>query len=109
MKAITDNEAMMVICAVRYCLPRQTYVTGICTEWLSGIWDQLPYTTQAVIVRDIVEALQDEAAGSPTIDAPKWKELASNFFACDGFNRKWVRDAVAHRNKPWPLTEKENA
>lgn len=99
----TDDQ-LMCIAAFRYCLGRQSYIVGSCLDWLPTVWPDLTQNTRLVVVRDIVEALQDGAAGSPTIDAPGWKRFAEWAWPTLGVDgQRWVRDAVRHREKPWPL------
>lgn len=103
-KQFGDNDVTMAICGMRYCLGRQSYVTGICVEWLSDNWKRIPLMQQTIIIRDIAEALQDDAAGDPNIDVPAWRDFAAERFqAFDADTQEEVRQSVAHRNKAWPL------
>lgn len=98
------NDQFMALAGIRYCLGRMTYAADIGQEWLKEHWSQLNTNTQGTIVRDLVMALMDGEAGSPTIDAPRWREVAQ--WAWDTLSaekRAWVSGAVAHKQKPWPL------
>ena len=89
----------MVMAAHRYCLGRRDNVVGKFIEWLILWWPKLDCTTQNVIVRDTIEALQDRTAES------RWKVLAEWAWEQLGDDAKtWCKHAVAHRNKPWPLS-----
>lgn len=97
------NGQLMVVAAHRYCLGRQSYIVPTCIEWMLLWWDMIEENTRAVIVRDTVEALQDEIAGS-RYDASRWQEFAK--WAYGGLSQAkqaWVRDAVGYRGKDWPL------
>lgn len=97
------NDQLMVMAAHRYCLGRRSYIVGACLEWLRATWEHFGRNTRRVMVRDTIEALMDELAGSPS-DAAGWRD-----FALFGFSRlneedqEWVRHAVAWKKKPWPL------
>lgn len=95
---------LMIMAACRYCLGRQSYIVGAALSWLRRELPNMGRNTVRVIVRDIVEALQDDRAGSPTIDAPGWKQLAEEFWLTMPLeDRAWVMADVQHRRKPWPL------
>lgn len=101
------NGQLMVTAAHRYCLGRQSYIVGSCIDWLRQWWSCFELNTRNVIVRDTVEALQDDMTGS-SYDAREWKKFAEwawEFMDDDAKN--WCQQAVAHRNKPWPLSSKE--
>lgn len=102
------NGQLMVMAAHRYCLGRQSYIVGSCIEWLRLWWPEFERNTRSVIVRDTVEALQDNCAGSD-FDARAWKELAEwAWVQMDDSAQEWCKQAVAHRNKSWPLSPKDN-
>lgn len=55
---LTTEEAwgfsqLMVISAFRYCVGRQTYIVGVCADWLIKVWPLLSDNTKAVIKRDL--------------------------------------------------------
>ena len=58
-EAEADIDAMMV-CAVRYCIGRQSYIVGTCDGWLRKRWLTLSAGTRDVILRDISRALEQE-------------------------------------------------
>ena len=98
------DTQLMVTAAHRYCLHRQSYIVGAAIDWLRTYREGFERNTVRVIVRDTVEALQDNAAGSPTIDAPAWRQLAKEFYdAIPAEDQEWVRNDTAGRKKEWPL------
>lgn len=105
-----DNDQLMAIAAHRYCLGRQSYIVGACLDWLRATWGQLTRKTQLVILRDTIDALINDRAGSPTIDAPLWKRFAEWAWGeMDAKGRDSLRDQTAWKlnleGKAWPLSE----
>lgn len=99
------NGQLMIMAAHRYCLGRQSYIVGSAIEWLWKWRALFERNTIRVIVRDTVEALQDNRAGSESIDAPGWQRLASDLFReMNDEDRDWIMKTVAHRQQPWPLS-----
>jgi len=105
MKLENDNDQLMVLAAVRYCLGRQSYIPGVCLRWLAPIWKQIEPNTQALIVRDIVEELMCGNAGdSDATPIWNWKPFAELVWSeLDAEQKEWIRQDVAWRDKPWPL------
>ena len=54
------RDELMAVCAVRYCLGRQTYIVHECAVWLAAQWPRLSPETQVLIRRDIEEAIADD-------------------------------------------------
>lgn len=52
------RDDLMALAAVRYCLGRMSYIVGDCCAWLPHVWPQLRPSVQAVIARDIDEAIR---------------------------------------------------
>jgi hypothetical protein len=97
------NDQMMALAAHRYCLGRRSYIVGACLEWLHATWEQFDRNTRRIMVRDTIEALMDELAGSPS-DATGWRNFAGfGFSRLSEDDKEWVRYAVAWKQKPWPL------
>ena len=91
---------LMIAAAVRYCLGRQSYIVPACIDWLVRWWGKVESQTAMGIVRDIVEALQQGTAET------EWKDFAQ--WAWDKMpeaDRSEIKQAVAWRQKPWPLFE----
>lgn len=98
------NTQLMVTAAHRYCLGRQSYIVGAAIDWLCKHREHFERNTIRVIVRDTVEALQDNQAGSEYIDVPGWKKLAKEFYdAMPAEDQEWVRNDIAWRQKEWPI------
>lgn len=99
------NGQLMVTAAHRYCLGRQSYIVSSCIEWLREWWPSFTPNTKNVILRDTIESLQDGTAGAD-MDIRGWTQFADwAFDQLSGADKKWVVSAVAHRHKPWPLTD----
>lgn len=72
---LTDGELeTAAICAARYALGRETYVVGDVTRLLERVAPALGAPVRATIARDIRDALAEDRAGHPKIDAPRWRE-----------------------------------
>ena len=53
---ITDHLYAAVICAVRYCLGRHTYMPGLITDWIMATFrGRMPKGDAEIILRDIRE------------------------------------------------------
>jgi hypothetical protein len=50
----------MAVCAVDYCLGRQTYITCMCADWLDEVWSSLPERAQYLIKRNVEEAFDKD-------------------------------------------------
>jgi len=98
------DTQLMVMAAHRYCLGRQSYIVGAAIDWLRKYKEYFDRNTVRVILRDTIEALQDNQAGSEYIDVPGWKKLAKEFYdAIPAEDQEWVRNSVAHKREKWPL------
>lgn len=71
---------VMITCAHRYALGRKTYVVSSFIDWATKYHQYLENNTVYVIVRDTIEAVNDDNAGHQTIDMPEWKKLVKNFY-----------------------------
>lgn len=74
------DTQLMVLSAHRYCLGRQSYTVGACIDWLRKHRSRFERNTVRIIVRDTLQALHDDRAGSSIIDAPDWRKLAKEFY-----------------------------
>lgn len=59
----------ILICAIRYCLGRQTYMPSLVTEFIKPLLPQLDKNTLNVMAKDIRNA---ENYGDERIDKPMW-------------------------------------
>ena len=97
----TDGQ-LMVMAAHRYCLGRRTYIVSACVEWLKQWWPEFENNTRNIIVRDTIEALQDDLAGDP-MDVREWENfLKWAWNQLDSKSQEWCKNAVMHRSKPFP-------
>lgn len=107
------NGRCMVMAAHRYCLPRHSYIVGTCIDWLTEWWSEFDFDVQMHVVRDTLEALQDFKATESgmvgfSCDRIAWKNFAEwAWGTLNEAQKKYCKDAIVHRNKPWPLTSKE--
>lgn len=71
----SDLEELL-ICAVRYCLPRHTYVVADADRWVRTLWPELTANTRRIIQDDVARAL---ASDSPyyvmEMDQEVWRAL----------------------------------
>jgi hypothetical protein len=96
------NGQLMAMSAHRYCLGRQSYIVGACIEWLRQWWPELNENTRSVILRDTIEALQDDNAGS-RYDSAEWKTFAEWGWGqlTDEGKKQAIR--AVNQERPWPL------
>ena len=72
----TDDFESVLICALRYCLGRQTYMPSIVIAFVRPMLSALSVRALSVIVRDIENAKGGAPGlGDPNIDAPLWLNL----------------------------------
>lgn len=65
-ECIRDDEKLqaILICAVRYCLGRETYMPGLVTGWIMGHCSgKLTHNTLTVMMRDVDEVRKRDALG----------------------------------------------
>jgi len=65
---------MMLLSAFRYSLGRETYMSGVCAEWLAKYWNILPYNYKEQVHFDIKHAVEHGLAGSDC-DIREWVKL----------------------------------
>jgi len=53
-------QELMVVSAFRYCLGRQTYVVGVCADWIIANWDKFSPNNKILIQRDLEEAFEGD-------------------------------------------------
>ena len=72
----TDDFESVLICALRYCLGRQTYMPSIVIAFIRPMLSVLSAKALSVIVRDIENAKGGvPGLGDPNIDEPLWLNL----------------------------------
>lgn len=94
---------LMVMAAHRYCLGRRSYIVGSCIDWLTIHWSTFEPNTQFTIIRDTIEALQDDMAGEP-MDMQGWRRFATRHFpTLSESSQTIIRQIANARDKDWPL------
>ena len=77
-----DHFYVLLICAMRYCLGRRTYMTDLVTRWIMSQVKELPAETARTMLRDIEERremgrrLGREMLGDPC-DVRTWEAFES--------------------------------
>lgn len=75
-EASTDDFESVLICALRYCLGRQTYMPSIIIAFVRPMLSALSIRTLSVIIRDIENAKGGvPGLGDPNIDEPMWLDF----------------------------------
>lgn len=101
--ASSTNDQLMVVAAHRYCMGRRSYIVSSCQEWLKAHWDQFTENTKQVCVRDTIEALMDGYCGDEYNCKGWWHFARWGYARLSADSQQWVKDAVSHKKKPWPL------
>jgi hypothetical protein len=70
----TDQE-IMLICAFRYALGRQSYIVGSVAQILKTNWNNLPKERKSFFKNEIREAIANDRIGDKFIDKPTWNEI----------------------------------
>ena len=52
------TEELMLVCAVRYALGRQSYIVGTTCEFVAGIKDKLSQNCINIMIKDIEESIK---------------------------------------------------
>ena len=86
----------ILICAVRYCIGRQTYMPGLVQEWIMHHADLLTPQTVEIMIRDIDEAdrihhyekFDIDGLGDTRIDRPGWERFRAWLKTRTGENEK---------------------
>ena len=73
----------MLISAVRYALPRMTYIVSWTVDEVIRVWDDLSENAQVVIARDVKQAKEDGVFGMP-MDADSWERLLNHIAVSEG-------------------------
>ena len=64
-----NDFGAVLICAVRYCIGRLTYMPGLVIDFIRPLLSKLDSKTLTVMERDIIEA---DSLGDEQIDQPRW-------------------------------------
>lgn len=72
MRVENENDAFVVIAAVRYALKqRKEYGVDIIANTVKQVWNNMDYNDRALIRMEIRKAIESD----PRIDGPRWKEI----------------------------------
>ena len=77
-----DHFYVLLICAMRYCLGRRTYMVELVTQWIMSQVKELPAETARIMLRDIEEQREMgrrsgwESLGDPC-DVRTWETFES--------------------------------
>ncbi len=69
------NQDILLFCAFRYALGRQTYVVGTIADIIKANWDHMPQSRRNLFRKEIEEAIEQECAGSINVDVPEWLSI----------------------------------
>ena len=69
------NQDILLFCAFRYALGRQTYVVGTIADIIKANWDHMPQSRRDMFRKEIEEAIEKGHAGSVNIDVPCWLSI----------------------------------
>ena len=69
------NQDILMVCAFRYALGRQTYVVGSICDILKANWENMPTSRREFFKNEIREAVNKGWAGSELIDVPQWNSI----------------------------------
>lgn len=99
LKDFVHREELMNVAAFRYCLGRRSYIVGACIDWLKRYWKNFSKNIQSVILRDLIEALQDGIFYEDV-----WRDFGNWAFPkLDKEQMNWIINDIAWRKKEWPL------
>ena len=71
---IDEDFCAILVCAIRYCLGRQTYMPSLVIDFIRPLLPHLDDKTLSIIENDIRNA---ESYGSEKIDKPIWVRFLS--------------------------------
>ena len=69
---INDDFESILICAVRYCIGRRTYMPSVVIGYITPLLSSLSSTTLFCLKRDVEEAEKENRLGDENIDKPLW-------------------------------------
>lgn len=69
------NQDILLFCAFRYALGRQTYVVGTIADIIKANWKHMPQSRRDMFRKEIEEAIEKGYAGSVNIDVPEWLSI----------------------------------
>lgn len=73
---IDENFETAMICALRYCHPRQSYMPGLIIDYIYPMLQKLSIRFLTIALKDIESAKDFPGLGDPKVDTPKWEWFA---------------------------------
>jgi hypothetical protein len=67
-----EDTPLVIICALRYCFGRRTYMPSTIVEWIKNHWQEIPPTYQAIIKSDVCEYVSSGRSLGDQCDADTW-------------------------------------
>ncbi len=77
MRIETLDDELVALAAFRYALGRMTYIVSSIVDFLEQNWDNLPAPSQALIHKEIQEAIDQGHAGHDC-DVAQWRRLLAH-------------------------------
>lgn len=70
------DTGAIVICALRYCVGRRTYMPSLVTDWVKRHWDILSESDKNVIKKDIEQIFTDSPRNlGDECDVRTWQDF----------------------------------
>lgn len=76
---MTLDEDILIVCAFRYCLGRMTYVVNAFARNFHKKWDDIPYHTKDLVVREILEHKEKFGKLGHDCDEEDWMSIVERF------------------------------
>lgn len=77
--ALPLNQEIVLMCAFRYSLGRQTYVVKAYVEYLHSLWYDLSETTKSNHVREIEEYREKFGSAGMKFDDAEWQTIIDRY------------------------------
>lgn len=84
-KVNRENLGILLICAIRYCHGRQSYMPGLVTDIGRGVLREISDKDLTILLQDCEFQAQYDLYGNEKIDKPGWL--------------KWKADLLAERER----------
>lgn len=68
------DTGAIVVCALRYCVGRTSYMPSLVVDWVKRHWSQISINDRNVIRRDLNQALQNQYLGHDC-DVRTWHDF----------------------------------
>lgn len=88
------NTGAVIVCALRYCVGRRTYMPSLVIEWAKRHWALIDIKTQNTIYKDLVNEINSGRNLGDDCDIGTWKR----FYV-------WMSVSIFLRESTKPVTE----